>query len=41
MNLPDVRYPKERLLGLIAQVIRRWPELRNAREHPVIYERVA
>lgn len=41
LNLPDVRYPKERLLGLIAQVIRRWPELRSPREHPVIYERAA
>jgi hypothetical protein len=41
LNLPDVRYPKERLLGLIAQIIHRWPELRGQREQPVIYERVA
>jgi hypothetical protein len=41
LNLPDVRYPKERLLGLIAQLIHRWPELRGAREQPVIYERAA
>ncbi len=41
LNLPDVRYPKERLLGLIAQLIHRWPELRSPREQPVIYERAA
>jgi hypothetical protein len=41
LNLPDVRYPKERLLGLIAQLIHRWPELRGSREQPVIYERAA
>jgi hypothetical protein len=41
LNLPDVRYPKERLLGLIAQIIHRWPELRGPREHPVVYERAA
>jgi hypothetical protein len=41
LNLPDVHYPKERLLGLIAQLLHRWPELRGPREHPVIYERAA
>jgi hypothetical protein len=41
LHLPDVRYPKEKLLGLIAQIIHRWPELRSAREQPVIYERAA
>jgi len=41
LNLPDVRYPKERLLGLIAQLIYRWPELRGPREQPIIYERAA
>jgi hypothetical protein len=41
LNLPDVRYPKERLLGLIARVIHRWPELRTAREQPVVYEKAA
>jgi hypothetical protein len=41
LNLPDTCYPKERLLGLIAQLLRRWPELRTAREQPVIYERQA
>jgi hypothetical protein len=41
LNLPDTRYPKERLLGLIATVLHRWPELRGAKEQPVIYERQA
>jgi hypothetical protein len=41
LNLPDVRYPKEKLLGLIAQLINRWPELRGPREQPVVYERAA
>ena len=39
LNLPDTRYPKERLLGLIAQLLHRWPELRGAKEQPVVYER--
>jgi hypothetical protein len=41
LNLPDTRYPKERLLGLIAQLLHRWPELRGANEQPVVYERKA
>lgn len=41
LNLPDKRYPKERLLGLIAKLINRWPELRGAKEQPVVYERAA
>ena len=41
LNLSDVRYPKERLLGLIGQLLHRWPELRGPREQPVIYERTA
>lgn len=41
LNLPDTRYPKERLLGLIAQILHRWPELRGANEQPVVYERKA
>ena len=41
LNLRDVRYPKEKLLGLIAQLIHRWPQLRTPREQPVIYERAA
>jgi hypothetical protein len=41
LNLPDVRYPKEKLLGLIARLLHRWPELRGAREQPVVYQRVS
>jgi hypothetical protein len=41
LNLPDTRYPKEKLLGLIAQLLHRWPELRAPREQPVIYKRAA
>jgi len=41
LNLPDTRYPKERLLGLIAQILHRWPELRGTNEQPVVYERQA
>jgi hypothetical protein len=40
-TLPDEKYPKEQLLGLIAAILHRWPELRGVKEHPVIYERVA
>jgi hypothetical protein len=39
--LPDKRYPKERLLGLIGRILRRWPELRGAGEQPRVYERSA
>ena len=39
LNLLDTRYPKERLLALIAKVIHRWPELRGPKEQPVVYER--
>ena len=41
MDLPDKKYPKDKLIGLIGRVIHRWPELREAREQPVIYERMA
>lgn len=41
LNLPDIRYPKEKLLGLIAQILHRWPELRSGAERPTIYERAA
>jgi hypothetical protein len=41
LNLPDTRYPKERLLGLIARLLHRWPELRSPAEHLVVYERRA
>lgn len=39
LNLPDFRYPKERLLGLIASILQRWPELRAEAEQPVVFER--
>lgn len=40
-NLPDRNYPKEKLLGLIAAILKRWPELRGPMEQPKVYERVA
>lgn len=39
--LPDEKYPKEQLLGLVAALLARWPELRGAKEQPVVYERIA
>lgn len=39
--LPDKRYPKEKLFGLIARVIHRHPELRAPEEQPVVFERPA
>ena len=41
LKLPDARYPKERLLALIAQLLHRWPQLRGPTEQPLIYERAA
>jgi hypothetical protein len=41
LNLPDTRYPKERLLGLMARLLKQWPELRGPGEQPLIYERAA
>ena len=41
LSLPDTRYPKERLLALIAKLLHRWPELRGPKEQPVVYERAA
>lgn len=37
LRLPDKRYPKEELVGLIAEVLSIRPELREAEEQPVIY----
>ena len=37
--LPDKRYPKEELVGMIGRVIHAWPALRGPREMPVIYRR--
>ena len=41
LDLPDEKYPKEALLGLIAAVLARWPELRGPQEAPVVYRRSA
>jgi hypothetical protein len=35
--LPDMRYPKEQLLGVIGRVLHHWPELADGREKPVIH----
>lgn len=37
LDLPDKRDPKERLVGLIGRLLRRWPELRGPREVPLVY----
>ncbi len=37
MALPDTKYPKEQLVGLIGTILHRWPELRGATESPVVY----
>jgi hypothetical protein len=36
MDLPDKRYDKEALIGLMGQILHRWPELRGTREHPEV-----
>lgn len=35
--LPDTKYPKEALLGIIGRVMHHWPELAHAREIPMVY----
>jgi hypothetical protein len=37
LRLPDKKYPKEELAGLIGHVLRDCAQLRGPREHPVIY----
>ncbi|WP_375772860.1 gliding motility protein [Archangium gephyra] len=37
MDLPDRQYPKEALLGLLADILHRWPALRGPSEQPVVY----
>jgi hypothetical protein len=37
LALPDTKYPKEQLVGLIAKILHRWPELRRGTEIPVVY----
>jgi hypothetical protein len=39
LRLPDKKYPKEQLIGLIGRVLDARPELRGEREQPVIYRR--
>jgi len=41
LALPDKKYPKEELAGLIGQIIHRWPVLRGTSEKQVIYRRTA
>jgi len=35
--LPDTKYPKDQLVGLIGTILHRWPELRRSSEMPVVY----
>lgn len=37
LSLPDRRYPKEQLVGLMAEVLHHWPSLRGPSERPRIY----
>jgi hypothetical protein len=37
LRLPDKKYPKEQLVGLIGQVLHARPELQGPRERPVVY----
>lgn len=39
--LPDRRYPKEQVVGLIAKILARFPELAGPTEQPVIYRRAS
>ena len=41
LDLPDIKYPKEQLIGLIGSLLHRWPELRREHEQPVVYRRLA
>jgi hypothetical protein len=38
-DLPDKRYPKEQLLGVVAQALHRWPALGGASEQRRVYRR--
>lgn len=37
LDLPDKKYPKEYLVGLIGRLLHKWPELRSERERPIVY----
>lgn len=41
LKLPDKKYPKAELIGLIGAVLEAAPELASSREKPVIYRRAA
>jgi hypothetical protein len=41
LKLPDKKYPKAELIGLIGAVLEAAPDLAGPRERPVIYRRVA
>jgi hypothetical protein len=41
LDLPDRRYPKEQLIGLLGRLLHNWPELRGPQEQPVVYGRSA
>jgi hypothetical protein len=37
LDLPDKRYDKEALVGLIGRILHQWPELRGKRERPQVF----
>ncbi|MDQ7823793.1 MAG: gliding motility protein [Candidatus Eremiobacteraeota bacterium] len=37
LDLPDIRYPKEQLVGLIGALLAKWPSLRKESEEPMLY----
>jgi hypothetical protein len=41
LALPDRRYPKETMVGLMGQVLHRWPSLRTPAERPRVYGEAA
>jgi hypothetical protein len=41
LALPEKHYPTEKLVGLIAKVLHRYPSLRSPAEHSRIYGEVA
>lgn len=41
LALPDLRYPKEQLFGLLGRLLHRWPELRQPHERPIVHRATA
>jgi len=39
LALPDKKYPKEELVGLMGRALAQWPSLRSANEAPVVFRR--